>query len=126
MNFKPSRYPSNSLYKESRILKISDFITLQNFLFAHDNLNKKLPKSLNKVSFSLTSSNVYLRGVQRNQIKRIHTRTILYGSQSITSKSIDAWNYVNNLLYHNQLHLKSKYVCKQRVTNFLLDKYEPI
>ena len=126
MNFKPSRYPSNSLYKESRILKISDFITLQNFLFAHDNLNKKLPKSLNKVSFSFTSSNVYLRGEQKNQIKRIHTRTILYGSQSITSKSIDAWNYVNNLLYHNQLHLKSKYVCKQIVTNFLLDKYESI
>ena len=39
------RASTNSLFKKLGILKISDYITLQNCLFIHDTLNNKIPRN---------------------------------------------------------------------------------
>ena len=45
INFKSSRTSSSELYKNSNILKIRDQITIANYLFVHDSLNRKTPIS---------------------------------------------------------------------------------
>ena len=124
INFKPNQYPVNSLYKESHILKLTDHVILQNILYIHDHLNNRLPKVLNSnKKISLIRSNISLRTRAKNQLEKILTKTILYGSRSITSRSIEDWNEVNNHIYHLNLHQKSKSICKKSTTTFLLNKY---
>ena len=123
INFKPSRYSTNPLFKSSRILKLTDYIILQNFLFAHDNINKNLPSSLISSFFVFQSYNRSLRGEKKHQLKKRQTRTVLYGSKSVRSKSIEDWNNINDSLHHLHLHFKSKNTCKNIISNFLLDQY---
>ena len=52
INFAPYNSPTNHLYKESKILKFTDYIKLQNFLLVHDNIHKKVPFALQN-SFTL-------------------------------------------------------------------------
>ena len=123
---KPSRYNTNPLFKSSRILKLTDYIILQNFLFAHDNINKNLPSSLISSFFVFQSYNRSLRGEKKHQLKKRQTRTVLYGSKSVRSKSIEDWNNINDSLHHLHLHFKSKNTCKNIISNFLLDQYQII
>ena len=55
MNFASFRETSSPLYKESIILKLSDNIRLQNFLYVLDDINNNLPPSLNN-TFQLAST----------------------------------------------------------------------
>ena len=55
MNFASFRETSFPLYKESIILKLSDNIRLQNFLYVLDDVNNNLPPSSNN-TFQLTST----------------------------------------------------------------------
>ena len=57
-------------------------------------------------------------------LKRIQTRTILYGSNSIKSKVVDTWNQFSLNYVDKQLHLKSRSICKRFISNILLNKYE--
>ena len=98
MNFCPPRTSATPLFKSSEILKLSDYITLQNFLYAHDCFRRRIPSSINgQLSFVNTSKNT--KGQRLNQIVKLKTHTILYGTNSIKSKSVDAWNLVNKHLY---------------------------
>ena len=122
MNFKPRGTSATPLFKSSGILKLTDHINLQNFLFAHDSLNNNLPSSLmGKLSFVDTVHNT--RNETYIQLNRPRSRTILYGSKSIKSKSVDIWNFINKLAYHEKLHEKSRSICKKIVTKFLIGRY---
>ena len=122
MNFKPRGTSASPLFKTSGILKITDHINLQNFLFAHDSLNNNLPSSLmGKLSLVDTVHNT--RNETYIQLNRPRSKTILYGSKSIKSKSVDIWNFINKLVHHEKLHEKSRSICKGFVTKFLIDRY---
>ena len=122
LNFCPRRTSATPLFKRCEILKLTDYISLQNFLFAHDSLKDNLPSSLSgQLSFVDTVNNT--RSEMYFQLDRLRTRTILYGSNSIKSKSVDVWNSVNQLLYPEKLYEKSKQSCKKIVTKFLIDRY---
>ena len=41
----------NPIYKENRILKLDDYVTLQNCLFVHDCLNNKSPIKMFSIMF---------------------------------------------------------------------------
>ena len=122
INFQPPRTSASSLYKKCEILKLTDHISLQNFLYAHDSLNENLPSSLTgQLSFvntvHVTRSEMYY------QLDRCKTRTILYGTNSIKSKSVDVWNFINKLFNAENFHEKSRLYCKSYVTKFLLERY---
>ena len=122
INFKPPRTSADPLFKSCKILKLIDNVNLQNFLFAHDSLNNNLPSSLTgQLSFVDTIHN--LRNESYFQLNRPDSKTILYGSRSIRSKSVDIWNFINMQFYVKKLHEKSRSVCKKIVTNFLIDRY---
>ena len=124
MNFAPRISSATPFYKSSGILKLIDIISLQNFLFAHDSLRNNLPSTLaGKITLVKTHNNT--RNNNYHQLNRISTNTIIYGTNSIKSKSVDVWNFINKDYYHLNLHQKSRYSCKKFMTKFLFDRYEP-
>ena len=128
MNFKPKRFSSDetpALYFHSKILKLTDFITLQNCLFAYDSLNNNLPSPLldDRIAFVHTDGNT--QSERHNHLQNFRTRTILYGSRSIKSKAVFAWNCINTELHHLKLQNESKGKCREEIFKFLLNKYEP-
>ena len=85
-------------------------------------LNDNLPSSLTgQLSFVNTVNNT--RNEMYYQLDRFRTKTILYGANSVKSKSVDVWNYINVLFPKEKLHEKSKLSCKKFVTKFLIERY---
>ena len=124
MNFKPKRTPATPLFKISGILNLKDYITQQNCLFAHDHINRNLPAPLHddRINFVQTSGNT--RNERLNQLANFRTNTVLYGTRSIKSRAVQAWNEINIDLHAMNLQNLSKAVCKNKVFTYLLDKYD--
>ena len=124
MTFKPKRTSATPLFKLAGILNLRDYITQQNCLFAHDCLNGNLPRPLldDRIKFVHTAGNT--RAERLNQLVNIRTKTVLYGTKSIKSRAITAWNQINIDLHHMRLQTVSKSICKDRVFKYLLNKYE--
>ena len=122
INFQPPRSSATPLFKSSEILKLTDYVNLQNFLFAYDSLKNNLPLSLNgKLSFVDTIHDT--RNEMYFQLNRPNSKTILYGSTSIRSKSVDIWNYMNKSSHKEKLNEKSRFCCKLFVKKFLIGRY---
>jgi len=125
INFQPRRAHASPLYRECKVLKLRDNISLQNFIFAHDSLNKRLPSTLNRLFTFVDTERVHnTRNDTLFQVNRLQSRTVLYGSNSIKSKSIDIWNYFNLHFKEKKLYLKSRSICKNFVTKVMMNKYE--
>ena len=122
MYFCIPRYSANPLFNDSKILKLADFILLQNILFVHDNLRNKLPASLSD-KFTFTNTGNSTRNVRNNQLNSLKTRTILYGSKSIESRCIDNWNSVNDHFHDLKFQDRSRAYCKEIVAKLLIDRY---
>ena len=122
MTFSPYRAKATPLFKQYNILKIADYISLQNFLFAYDSIKNNLPASI-RGQLSRVETERNPRTVIFYKLSRIVTKTILYGTNCIKSKSVDVWNFINEKLYNLKLHQKSRTLCKINVTKFLLDRY---
>ena len=122
MTFKPKRTSAIPLFKEAGILNLKDYITLHNCLFAHDCLNRNLPTPLldERIKFVHTSGNT--RAERLNQLVNFRTKTKLYGTKSIKSRAVDAWNQINVDLHYMKLQNVSKSVCKDKVFKYLIDK----
>ena len=123
MNFQPFRASAIPLFKSSSILTLADFVKLQNFLYAHDSLKQNLPQSLIDERFVIVNTGLNTRCERLNHLHTIATETILYGTRSIMSQSIEAWNSVNDDLHDEKLQNKSKAVAKHKVFDLLLSKY---
>ena len=123
MTFKPKRTTALPLFKKCEILNLSDYVMLQNCLFAHDCINGKLPIPLldDRITFVQTSGNT--RAERLNQLVNFRTRTVLYGSNSIKSRAVKAWNDINSKLHHLKLQDVSKSISKKKIYEYLLDKY---
>ena len=106
-----------------QILNLTDYIVHQNCLFAHDCINGNLPTPLldDRITFVQTPGNT--RAERLNQLVNFRTKTVLYGSNSIKSRAVKAWNDVNIELHHLMLQDVSKSICKKRIYEYLLDKY---
>lgn len=127
INFKPKRYPSSdlpALYFHSEILMLKDFLTLQNCLFAFDSINANLPPPLldERIAFVHTSGNT--RSERLNHLENFRTRTVLYGSRSINSMAVSAWNSINTELHELKLQNSSRTKCKEEVSKLLLNTYD--
>ena len=124
MTFKSKYTTANPLFKEAGILNLQDFITQQNCLFAYDCINRNLPTPLldNRITFVNTPGNT--RSERLNQLVNFRTCTVLYGTRSIKSRAVKAWNDINIELHHLKLQNVSKSTCKKKIFQYLLDKYD--
>ena len=122
MHFLPPRTSATPLFKTSKILKINDFINLQNFLLVHDGLKGVLPASLGGKMKFLEHAHA-TRALGCLQLVRTRTKTVTYGSKCIKAKSVDIWNFINKTHHKEKLHEKTRSVCKKFIFKLLLDEY---
>ena len=124
MTFKPKRTRAIPLFKLSGILNLTDYITQQNCLFAYDSINRNLPTPLldDRITFVQTAGNT--RAERLNQLVNFRTNTTLYGTRSIKSRAVRAWNEINVELHEMKLQNCSKYICKDRIFKYLISRYD--
>ena len=124
INFAYYNASRNPLYNNSKILKLSDNIKLLNYMYVHDSLKGTLPFALNNnFNFSHNFHNYNTRGSVLNKIILPKVRTKVYGLKSINYESSLVWNNLVSKFGKKMLHLKSKYYCKNLMTQHLLGNY---
>ena len=124
INFKDFRAHTNPLFKDNEILKLQDFIKLQNCLFVYDYLNTALPECFEDYFFRLNSMyfNVQTRNSNLGCLFSPSKKTTKYGLQSITQKSIYSWNYLTKHLKTDLTNM-SRYKLKSILTKHFLNQY---
>ena len=117
INFQDFNAPSKPLYIENKMLRFEDIIRLKNCLFVHDFLNNSLPRcfldyftKLNEFYeyYQTRSSNLGLLFVPSK-------KTVKYGIESITYKSINCWNTISHK-YNINLSTLSRDTIKSKLT----------
>ena len=111
------------IYKDMKILKLEDFISLQNCLFVHDFLNKKLPRCFE--TYFLTLKDIHHIRTRRSNWGCLFipsVSTSKYGLNSISIQSILSWNYLCTALKCD-LSTLSRSVTKSKVTEHFLQSY---
>ena len=124
INFREFNANPNPLYKNDNILKIQDFVKLQNCLLIHDYLTNSLPNCFDNYFHKLDY--MYLDVQTRNSnlgcIFSPIRNTIRYGINSITQKSISVWNSVTKTI-KTDLSTTSRNKLKKIVTKYFLNQY---
>jgi hypothetical protein len=81
------------LYKQLNLLKLRDYVTLQNLLLVHDYFNNNLPDSFSGFfTLSREMHNHGTRGALNGQLYVPNTESARFGRKSIKLKSILSWN----------------------------------
>ena len=89
IRFLPNDAPVSKEMHELRILKLKDFITLQNVLFVYDCLEEERMKSFNTTFKQMETNQFYnTRSFNTHQLKRRDFKTEKYGHFSILSKCL--------------------------------------
>jgi len=83
------------IYKELRLLKFRDLVTLRNILFVHDFFNKNLPESFaGYFTLSRDMHSHQTRNSSRGLLYVPKTNSVRFGDHSFKLKAINAWNSV--------------------------------
>jgi hypothetical protein len=123
ITFSGFRDNASPLYKELKILKLDDYILLQNCLLAHDFINNKLPECFN--SYFKSVSEIHSQGTRSNQWGCLHIphfATTKFGLDSITNKCIHSWNHFSKLFKCNLKNL-TRNSLKNKIYSHLIDSY---
>ena len=112
------------IYKDLKLLKLRDLITLKNIIFIHEYFNDKLPNSFAGY-FNLTK-NMHphnLRTANHGQIFMPTKDTVRYGRKSITIKSIQSWNDIAKKFPQENLLKLSLKKLKSIVVKYFIESY---
>ena len=122
LNFATRDSQTNSLYKNSKILKFTDQIKVKNFLLVHDSINENLPCCLRNL-FTLTKNSHSIQTRHSSCNTMIHPRvhTVNYGEFSIIFQAVKFWNKIMRKYPGKNLHVKSRIFTKKFVSNDLLE-----
>ena len=89
IKFLPNNAPVSKEIHKLRILKLKDFITLQNLLFAYDCIEEERMKSFNTTLKQMETNQFYnRRSFNTHQLKKQDFKTERYGRFSILSKCL--------------------------------------
>ena len=109
--------------KELKILKLKDFITLQNILFVKDSLTNEGMTSFNKIfQQSTTTRYQNTRSASSFQLRKHDFKTEKYGQFSIINKCLSDWNQLKKHLKTNFNDIK-RFELKTIVPNHFLKQY---
>ena len=122
INFQPNRSSASPLYKKCNILKLEDNINLQNFLFAHDTIKNNLPIPL-QGQLNVVDTVHNTRNQELHQFDIPTTKTIIYGTNSIKTKSVQIWNTLNRVHHLKKLHEVSRSINKSFIKKYLIEQY---
>ena len=129
INFANYREPPSKLYRHSEIIKFKDNVKINNYLYAHNSLNRRLPTCLNNQFHYLentTGKNTRSAEVLNSKeclLELPKSRTNIYGIHSITDQSARIWNYMQITQSSFNLHKQSRNVCKQKLEDIYLKTY---
>jgi hypothetical protein len=124
MNFAKSQEPCSKLYQKSQILKFQDSISVNNYLYVHNSIHRKLPLALtDKFSYLHENHTQHTRQSAKQCIKLPIARTSAYGIYSIDGSSTRTWNAYQILHYKENLHALSPYSCKKKLRSYILSTY---
>ena len=127
INFAKFREPSDPLYNKSNILKLSDYVKLQNFNYVHNALNDNLPVPLrNSFTIAADTYTYNTREASQSQYKMLlpKVRTQTFGINSIIYQSAGFWNIIVSEFPDENFHRESKFICKKKVTKYFIDQYK--
>ena len=115
------------IYKDLKLLKLRDQVTLNNLLFVHDYFNNKLPESFS--GYFTLARDMYAyetRNASSEHIFVPESDSVLYGRNSIKLKSILLWNHFIKIIPGNDFLLLSRYKFKNIVVIHFLNNYSNI
>ncbi len=94
LNFANYRDDSDPHYVKNKIIKINDYVQLQNCLFVYDFLKETLPDSFN--DYFTKTKDIYTTETVGSTLGCLFTpftHTTRYGLNSITRRCITSWNF---------------------------------
>ena len=94
MAFQNSWEPSEQIFKESKIFKQIDSVTISNLELANEQMKKNLPRTFRSFFVSKTSQNLY--NTRGNSFEVSQVKTAIYGSNSFILRAIRAWDFFQN------------------------------
>ena len=111
------------IYKSNNILRLKDFVSLQNCLFVHDFLNNNVPLCFK--NYFRTVNAIHGKGTKSQQLGCLfvpHSSTKKYGLSSITRKCINSWNRFLKV-FNCSLKTLSKFSLKTKITEYFINSY---
>ena len=124
INFADFRAPVPKLYQKLRILTFEDTIKVNNYLYVHNSMSRRLPLALrNNFKYLHDNHNHYTRSATDHCVCLPKYCTTIYGIHSITDQAARIWNHlqVNRASYN--LHLLSREVCKVKLKAHFIQSY---
>ena len=105
INFLPNTAPVNKIYKISKILKISDYVSLQNTLLVKDCFNANLPETFLKYFVKTEEQHHHkTHSTSKNGAAVQEFNTETYRNDSVKYQSIKIWNTLQKELKNDLLH----------------------
>ena len=93
INFKEERHPSEPLFTETKILNLTNIITLNNCMLVFDHLNSSLPTIFDELFKHFKEQHSHNTRAARRYVLNIpKIKTSFYGSRSAQVKSIKDWS----------------------------------
>ena len=120
INFSDFWAEADPLYKNNKILKLDDYIKMQNCLFVHDFLHKNLPECFDDYFQKLEDVYTDDTNTINSELGCLYTpykSTEKYGICSITRKCIDSWNFFTKEL-KTDLSKLSRPVLKSKINKY--------
>ena len=97
MYFKDCNTPPGSLYNEKKIIRFFNLVMYYNCLFIAEHLNQNLPSSFGGYfTYMADRHNHNTKGALKELVNVPLSKRTFYGTQSITAKSVNDWNYLQN------------------------------
>jgi len=127
INFAPKNSHTNPLFHQSKMLKINDFIKVENCLFISKSMNKLLPEIfLNWFHLVIDTHNHVTRNAIHGHLNLPSYRTNIYGRHSFIISSINSWNYFQRSFPDKPLWEYKIGNLKNLLSKMLIDSYKNI
>ena len=100
INFKEERHPSAPLYIDTKIINITNIITLNNCMLVFYHIKSILPAIFDDLFKSFKEQHSHnTRGARRYVLNIPKMKTSFYGSRSVQVKSIKDWNNITDKIH---------------------------
>ena len=107
IHFDPTNVTTNTLFSNSKILKLTDFIKYRNICYIRDSLKKNNPKPFHGIFTIFNEIHQYhTRGANKNLVNMFQSQTSHYGQSSIKSRSVNNWNFYQQNLEIDLLNVE--------------------
>ena len=121
INFKEERHPSEPLFTETKILNLTNIITLNNCMLVFDHLNSSLPAIFDELFKPFKEQYIHnTREVRRYVLNIPKMKTSSYGPRSVQVKSIKYWNNIIDKTHFTTGDLMKRSEVIKKIKNTLL------